>query len=461
MSVVEDQRTGLNAPDPEDAGNIAPPAKPPLWRRRAWRPPLALGLLLLTAAAPQDAVRGGDPIELTARPYVFDVVSWEAQQVALHAPGLIGALIPPNQSDRNAEDQAVIDYFVLTRQWRDADVAAQRLHDTGSPEQAQAATQKAAGLEVQRSAAERTVAPIIARHISQELLAEGLKLDAGPVMTPFPPVSFEMTRPPSVLVVAPRDRITLLRSIVLRPGLTDPEIVRIEAALERSGFSVIVEPTGGFPTYPAMVPETGSLEFTLSAITHEWLHAYFFMGPLGQRYADSGEMRTINETSADLGGNEIGARLALRYLRLLPPPPSAPAPAAPAAAPNPATPQPPPFDFTKEMRATRVQAEALLKDGKVEEAERYMEERRLMFVRQGYLLRKLNQAYFAFHGSYADGPGSVSPVAGYLRGVRERAGSMGAFVQQVRGVGSYADLLALVRAAGGETPTPTGRQDGR
>ena len=98
------------------------------------------------------------------------------------------------------------------------------------------------------------------------------------------------------------------------------------------------------------------------------------------------------------------------------------------------------------MRATRVQAEELLKAGKVDEAEQYMEQRRLVFVQQGYLLRKLNQAYFAFHGSYADSPGSVSPIAGYLKTVRSKAGSLGAFVNQIRTLGSYDQLLALLKS---------------
>jgi hypothetical protein len=41
------------------------------------------------------------------------------------------------------------------------------------------------------------------------------------------------------------------------------------------------------------------------------------------------------------------------------------------------------------------------KAGKVELAEEFMEERRQFFWKKGYHIRKLNQAYFAFHGAYA------------------------------------------------------------
>ncbi len=47
----------------------------------------------------------------------------------------------------------------------------------------------------------------------------------------------------------------------------------------------------------------------------------------------------------------------------------------------------------------------LLAAGKIEEAEAYMEARRQVFWDNGYAIRKLNQAYFAFYGAYADVPG--------------------------------------------------------
>ena len=43
-----------------------------------------------------------------------------------------------------------------------------------------------------------------------------------------------------------------------------------------------------------------------------------------------------------------------------------------------------------------------------------MEARREIFWQNGYAIRKLNQAYFAFYGAYADipgGPAGEDPVA--------------------------------------------------
>ncbi len=88
---------------------------------------------------------------------------------------------------------------------------------------------------------------------------------------------------------------------------------------------------------------------------------------------------------------------------------------------------PPPFDFRAEMRETRVTADELLAQGKIEEAETYMEQRRQVFWQNGYLLRKLNQAYFAFHGAYADQPGGAAgedPVGPAVRALREQSDSL-------------------------------------
>ena len=60
-------------------------------------------------------------------------------------------------------------------------------------------------------------------------------------------------------------------------------------------------------------------------------------------------------------------------------------------------PQPSSFDLA--MRRIRLRVDGLLAEERVLEAETYMEEERQKLVEEGHLLRRLNQAYFAFHGS--------------------------------------------------------------
>lgn len=114
--------------------------------------------------------------------------------------------------------------------------------------------------------------------------------------------------------------------------------------------------------------------------------------------------------------------------------------------------EPPPFDFNKEMHATRLRVDELLAEGKVEEAEAYMEERRQVFVQEGYYIRKLNQAYFAFHGTYADTPASVSPIHEELKKVRSNSASIGEFIRTVARFGNYQDFKAYVETLPEGTP---------
>ena len=105
----------------------------------------------------------------------------------------------------------------------------------------------------------------------------------------------------------------------------------------------------------------------------------------------------------------------------------------------------PAFDFNKEMREIRLTVDDYLSQGEVEEAERFMEEKRQFLADNGYYIRKLNQAYFAFHGSYADSPTSVSPIGGELEKLREDSPSLGNFIKTVSGISSYEELKRMLR----------------
>jgi hypothetical protein len=100
------------------------------------------------------------------------------------------------------------------------------------------------------------------------------------------------------------------------------------------------------------------------------------------------------------------------------------------------------------MHETRVKADELLAQGKVEEAEAYMEERRQIFWQNGYLLRKLNQAYFAFHGAYADVPGGAAgedPVGPAVRALREQSATLEDFINTIAWMTSFEQLQAEIK----------------
>ena len=97
------------------------------------------------------------------------------------------------------------------------------------------------------------------------------------------------------------------------------------------------------------------------------------------------------------------------------------------------------------MRKTRLEADRLLAEGKIDEAEKYMESQRRILVENGYAIRKLNQAYFAFHGSYAVGAAATDPIGGKLRLLRKQVGSLNEFLHTVARFSAPGDLDAALR----------------
>lgn len=386
-----------------------------------------------------------DDLDATARPYRFDLVAWEARELARW---VLDTLALPSQPPTAQELATVRRYFQLGDAVRQARLRAAA---AGGPEAQQQAARELAALQQEREALETPARRVLNRLVAQGLRAAGLghhPPGAGHE-TVLPPVAFTLARPPSVLVVSPRHRIFTERRTVLRPDVRDAEAEAIERAIEEQGWSAIVEPTGGYSTYPTIISDTVSLDFALQTAAHEWLHTYLFFRPLGFNYFRSPQLATINETAANLVGREVSRAIRAAHFPDL----------ADRSQPQHAPPQPGAearFDFRREMRTTRLEAERLLQEGRIAEAEAYMEERRHVFVANGYAIRKLNQAYFAFHGTYADTPASIDPIGPALERLLQATGSVRAFVQAVEGVASADDYRALLARYGIAEEMPAG-----
>ena len=284
--------------------------------------------------------------------------------------------------------------------------------------------------------------------ISSVARAEGLGL-VGEVV--FPPVDVRLVETPKALITSPRHTVARQDSVLLDPHMSVENRVEVEEALlETENLSALVLDIGGVATYPASVYSGVNLNATLSLMAHEWLHHYLFLRPLGQNMFDSPDMHVLNETVADLGGRELGGiaheRIQARTPVTIPAAFSTTADVRDSV-PSPAN----DFDFSREMQETRRAVDGLLAGGEVEIAEAYMETRRRVFVEHGHPIRKLNQAYFAFNGTYAESPASVNPIGGQVRRLRELSPDFGTFMSLVSGVSSYAeflDVLSEVEAAG-------------
>jgi hypothetical protein len=87
-------------------------------------------------------------------------------------------------------------------------------------------------------------------------------------------------------------------------------------------------------------------------------------------------------------------------------------------------------------------------EAKIVEAEQYMEQQRQMINSHGYRIRKINQAYFAFYGAYADQPGASGsdPIGPNVIALRVYSPNLRAFLDRVSSVLSLADLKQAVEA---------------
>ena len=276
----------------------------------------------------------------------------------------------------------------------------------------------------------------IESEISTVLVQEGFSSRIGVI---FPPVDTVFAASPEALIISPRDRIAQISSTLLKPGLSSEVRNELEDLIFREdGVSALVVSTGGVATYPSVVTASGTLRDTLAISAHEWLHHWFFFQPLGQHFWDNAEMTTLNETAASIGGELIGDRA---FTAMTGEVVSRESGSATESV------EPAEFDFNAGMRETRLTAEGLLAEGKIEEAEAYMEERRQLIAGNGIFIRKINQAFFAFHGSYATGAGSVSPIGGQLEELRDVSESLEEFLKTVavfsraRDLSDYLDAL--------------------
>lgn len=339
---------------------------------------------------------------------------------------------------RGEEDATVSRFFALNA------LIAQQERIAGDPSSAPAfaadARAASAALRSERRDLKNTVALILDGRLTRVIKQAGLTRHAGGDIV-WPPVNIEFQEPPAVLVTSPRAEIKKQSESLLQGDLPIARVQAIEAAAERDGkTSALVEQIGGIAMYPAIIPFDADYHFILQDLAHEWMHHYLYFAPLGRGYFDSAKLTTLNETVANIVGRELGDMLFAEYP--LDQPPSlvtiAPVTAqrAPATAPG--------IDFTKEMRDLRRQVESLLAAGKITEAERAMEEKRQFLAANGYYIRRLNQAYFAFHGSYADSAGSIDPIGPKLDDLRKKSPSLREFVSVVRRFSSEADLDAAL-----------------
>ena len=426
---------------------------------------LALTLAIVFAAGGDSPKLTGDPdrVRFFTRDIEFDYPNWvwDATWIKLEQ----GALGLPYLFDRGTNKQIVFEYLHATEQLIQTEIRIEQIFADPAIQDKDSTSMFLRAQRDELIARQNSLAPLAEATLQSQISEALAELDLTTGGQPLPPVLYHISSTPLALIVSPRDHIHQIANISVLPTLTLDEQIKLEGEVAKSlNVSTLTVPIGGVGVYPTMVTETTDLHWTLETIAHEWTHNYLTVRPLGINYSTTPELRTMNETAASIAGNEIGNYVLQKYypellvlsassfvstrsatqrlsanLNLL-------SPNGSSLSSNEFE-DPAPFDFRAEMHETRVTADQLLTEDRIEEAETYMEKRRQLFWENGYLLRKLNQAYFAFHGAYADVPGGAAgedPVGPAVRALREQSDSLAYFINTIGRMTSFEQLQQAI-----------------
>jgi hypothetical protein len=388
----------------------------------------------------------GERVRAYTRKIEFDYVEWILDALGIKLTQQ--ALGIDHYLSEETRRQTALEYLQLVQQIQQNEARLNDIYadpNISDPKTASASLRQELDQLYNRRA---ELAPLAESVLQEQISTIVAEMGLSVAGQPIPPVLYHSTPLPLALIVSPRDTIRQDQDISLLSDLTLDQQVSLEDQVDKSlDVSSLVVGVGGIGLYPTMVMQTSDLNWLSEVISHEWTHNYLSWHPLGVSYLNSPELRTMNETTASIAGKEIGRAVIERfYPELLPPPPYE----ASETPDTRATQQPPAFNFRQEMHETRLMVDQLLKYGYVEDAERFMEERRQFFWENGYHIRKLNQAYFAFYGAYADQPGGAAgadPVGEAVRTLRADSPTLADFLKRIAWMSTFDQLQRAVANA--------------
>ena len=378
------------------------------------------------------------PAQRVALPYKYSLIEWEACNLLSKWVHRLVTSLPWRDQPALDRQSQVLQYFQLGEEVNALSAeltktAAQRAET--APARMESLEAEMTELKATRKSLRNDVEETLEATVSAVLTQEEISSWRGLI---FPPVDIRLSSPPKLLVTSPRDQIQRYHEVLLEPDVKVDQMEAMENTLKAEwDLAAVVVDLGGLSTYPASIVDTAPLSWTLHTAAHEWLHQYLAFFPLGNNIHKSPEMLTLNETMANIIGDEVGDRAYKMLGGTLSPPASGGSGDEAETAQEDEN----RFDYAREMRETRLHVDDLLARGAIEEAEAYMEERRLLFLENGFYIRKLNQAYFAFYGTYADRAESVSPIAEQLQEYRSLMPVLKAFVTTMSKMSSYPEFL--------------------
>lgn len=374
------------------------------------------------------------------RPDEFDFVTWTVDALGIK----IGqaALDSPYYLSDTSRHQLMVNYFRLIDSILKDENKLELFFTDPTIQDPEAASAPLRDSLNHLYAYQRQIGPLAESILQEQISATLTSMDLTSGGQAVPPVLFHMTPLPYDLIISPRNVIRQDAALSLIPDLTVDKQVSLENNVDRNlKVSSLVVPIGGIGTYPTMVERTTDLNWLSGTIAHEWTHNWLTWHPLGLNYDTTPQLRTMNETTADIVGGEVGQAMLKKYY------PELVAEFISDTVSLPLSPAKADFNFNAEMHTTRVHVDELLAQGKITEAESYMDQRRLVFWNNGYPIRKLNQAYFAFYGAYADVPGGAAgedPVGPAVRALRAHSKSLSDFLHTIGGMTSFMQLQEAI-----------------
>ncbi len=401
---------------------------------------LALLVVCLLSGSCASVYNFDKSLNSIVKPYSFSILQWELKAI----PSEINQWVFAKHGKIDDEIDTVMRYFSLVDQIDALKSELEAINNNDEQSNKASTEIELAQLQEQKTALEDVVERIIEKQISETLVEQSIinPLDRFTVVKIiFPPVHFQLEALPYLLVISPRDRIEYIRGITLEHSISLHEIEDIETRVDQLGVSSLVVKLGGLgATYPSLVSNDAGLQFTINNATEEWVHQYLTFKPLGFLYllhvtsiSRDYEIVTINETLASMASKEIGSIICEKHY--------------PDCASNENLNRVPEsaFDFNREMREIRRTVDRYLAQGEIEQAEEFMEQKRQYLATKGYYIRKLNQAYFAFYGTYADSPTSISPIGLELEDLRNQSVSLKDFLDSASSITSRHELIELIK----------------
>ncbi len=396
---------------------------------------IATGMILTHSSYP--AIETSDLVRRYTRNIEFDYVNWTIQALFVKNKS---ASLGLNRYLSNDDGQKILqEYFHQVQEIEDlrSEISAIYADPTiTNPQQAAEARSKQL---VQMETENKHLALLSETVLQQQVSAVAAEMGLSIGGQLIPPLLYHVTPLPMALIISPRSVIRQDADISLVADLPLDEVVQLEQQIEQDmNVSALVVDIGGVGIYPTMVLRTTDLAWMIETIAHEWVHNYLTLRPLGMLYDSTPELRSMNETTASLAGKEIALQVYKRFY-----PQFVPLETVEEETVSEGEAAAPQFDFRAEMYETRTTVDRMLQEGKIEEAEQYMEARRQFFWEHGYPIRRLNQAYFAFHGAYADEPGGEAgedPVGPAVRKLRQQSSSLAEFLNRISWMTSFESL---------------------